>query len=91
MFQYLIRRLLALVVFMMVRVVPGDPIDSLMKVGASEAQRAEIVARYGLDRSLAAQYLTWLGNRFHGNLGAAIVIRRSYPPWLARRRVLSHG
>lgn len=64
------------VVFLIVHLVPGDPVDNMMSVGASVTQRAEIIARYGLDRSLTEQYFTWLNNIVHGDLGTAIVMRR---------------
>jgi ABC-type dipeptide/oligopeptide/nickel transport system permease component len=85
MMNYFIRRLLAMipvffvvsgVVFLIVHLVPGDPVDNMMSVGASVTQRAEIIARYGLDRSLTEQYFTWLNNIVHGDLGTAIVMRR---------------
>lgn len=85
MLGYAIRRLLALipvffvvsgVVFLVVHLVPGDPVDNLIRTGSSPAQRAEIVARYGLDRSLIEQYVTWLGRVVSGDLGTAIVMRR---------------
>lgn len=64
------------IVFLIVHLVPGDPVDNMMSVGASVTQRAEIIARYGLDRSLTEQYFTWLNNIVHGDLGMAIVMRR---------------
>ncbi|MDY7565389.1 ABC transporter permease [Pseudomonas sp. RTC3] len=85
MVSYFIRRLLAMIpvffivsgiVFLIVHLVPGDPVDNMMSVGASVTQRAEIIARYGLDRSLTEQYFTWLNNIVHGDLGMAIVMRR---------------
>ncbi len=85
MLGYAIRRLLALVpvffvvsgvVFLVVHLVPGDPVDNLIRAGSSPEQRAEIVARYGLDRSLIEQYVTWLGRLVSGDLGTAIVMRR---------------
>lgn len=85
MLGYAIRRLLALVpvffvvsgvVFLVVHLVPGDPVDNLIRTGSSPDQRAEIIARYGLDRSLIEQYITWLGRVVSGDLGTAIVMRR---------------
>ncbi len=82
---YVLKRVLALmpvflamsaVVFMIVHLVPGDPIDNLLQVGASPERRAELIARYGLDRPLAAQYLTWLGRVLSGDLGDAIILKR---------------
>jgi ABC-type dipeptide/oligopeptide/nickel transport system permease component len=85
MLGYSIRRLLALVpvffvvsgvVFLVVHLVPGDPVDNLIRTGSSPDQRAEIIARYGLDRSLIEQYISWLGRVISGDLGTAIVMRR---------------
>jgi ABC-type dipeptide/oligopeptide/nickel transport system permease component len=85
MLGYAIRRLLALVpvffvvsgvVFLVVHLVPGDPVDNLIRTGSSPDQRAEIIARYGLDRSLIEQYISWLGRVISGDLGTAIVMRR---------------
>ena len=61
MLGYTLRRLLALipvflaisvVIFLIIYLIPGDPVDNLMKVGSSAKQRAEIEARYGLDKPL---------------------------------------
>jgi ABC-type dipeptide/oligopeptide/nickel transport system permease component len=85
MLNYLARRLLALipvflavslVIFLILHLIPGDPVDNLLKVGASASQRAEIEARYGLDRPLPVQYAIWLGNLVQGDLGTAIIGRR---------------
>jgi peptide/nickel transport system permease protein len=85
MMGYALRRLLAMipvffvvsgVVFLIVHLVPGDPVDNLIRTGSSPDQRAAIIARYGLDRSIVEQYLTWLGNVAQGDLGTAIVMRR---------------
>ena len=85
MFVYLIRRLLLLlpvflavsvVVFMIIHLVPGDPIDNMVQIGASPQQRAILVARYGLDQPLLVQYGVWLRNMLGGDLGDAIVMRQ---------------
>src|SRR5262249_39817004 len=64
------------VIFLIVHFVPGDPIDNLLRVGSSPEQRAETVARYGLDQPLLQQYAIWLGALAQGDLGNAIVMRR---------------
>jgi len=82
---YLIRRLLLLlpvflavsmVVFMIIHLVPGDPIDNMVQIGASPQQRAILVARYGLDQPLLVQYGVWLRNMLGGDMGDAIVMRQ---------------
>ncbi|BBE71719.1 ABC transporter permease [Oharaeibacter diazotrophicus] len=85
MLAYTIRRLAALipvflavsvVIFLIIHLIPGDPVDNLMKVGSSASDRAAIEARYGLDRPLPVQYAIWLGKVLTGDLGTAIVGRR---------------
>jgi peptide/nickel transport system permease protein/oligopeptide transport system permease protein len=85
MLSYTLRRLLLLIpvflavsviIFAIIHLIPGDPVDSLLKVGSGPEQRAVIEARYGLDRPLPVQYAIWLGNVLTGDLGTAIVGRR---------------
>lgn len=85
MLGFAIRRILTLVpvflavsmiIFLMIHMLPGDPIDNLLRIGASPAQRAELTAKYGLDRPLYEQYAFWMGNILQGDFGTAIVQRR---------------
>ena len=85
MLSYTLRRLLLLIpvflavsviIFAIIHLIPGDPVDSLLKVGSGPEQRAIIEARYGLDRPLPVQYAIWLGKVLTGDLGTAIVGRR---------------
>lgn len=78
--HYLLRRLpSALVVlvlasfgiFAMVRMVPGDPVTTLAGPDASPAARAAIRADLGLDQPLVSQYVAWLGQLAHGDLGTS--------------------
>jgi peptide/nickel transport system permease protein len=80
--RYLIRRLLqsllmlALLTFGFYIMIfqLGDPIARFNNnPRISEADRARIRADYGLDKPLAQQYLTWLGNMARGNWGSSIV------------------
>jgi ABC-type dipeptide/oligopeptide/nickel transport system permease component len=41
---------ISVVIFMIVYLLPGDPIDNLLRVGSSPEDRAALVALYGLDR-----------------------------------------
>jgi glutathione transport system permease protein len=93
MLGYTLRRLLALipvflaisvVIFLIIHLIPGDPVDNLMKVGSSAKQRAEIEARYGLDKPLFVQYFIWLTGVLQGDLGTAIVGRRPVSTLIAQ-------
>src|SRR5690606_10110974 len=93
MLSWLIKRLLMLVpvflavsvvIFSILHFIPGDPIDNLLKIGSSPEARAEMEARYGLDRSLPVQYGIWLSNVLQGDLGTAIVARRPVADLIAQ-------
>lgn len=63
----------SLVVFLIIHLVPGNPIDSLLRPGASAAQRVKMAEKYGLDHNLADQYRLWMGQLLHGDLGTSII------------------
>jgi peptide/nickel transport system permease protein len=67
---------ISIVIFLIVHLLPGDPIDNLIRVGSSPQDRAALAAKYGLDRSLVVQYFLWIGNIVSGDFGQAIVLRR---------------
>lgn len=66
----------SMVIFAIVHLVPGDPIDNLLSVNSSPEQKAQLVARYGLDKPLWEQYAIWLGKALRGDLGDAIILKR---------------
>ncbi len=67
---------ISIVIFLIVHLLPGDPIDNLIRVGSSPEDRAALTAKYGLDRALPLQYFVWIGNMLTGDFGEAIVLRR---------------
>ncbi|MDJ0388790.1 ABC transporter permease [Roseomonas sp. E05] len=75
---YLIRRLLhmafvlwavATIVFLMFRLMPGDPSAAFIDPTFTVEQQQEIRAQFGLDRPLPEQYLIYLGNLARGEFG----------------------
>jgi len=74
----------SLVVFFIIHLVPGDPIDNLMRAGSTPEQRLQIAAKYGLDRSLVEQYVTWMGRLLTGDLGTSIIQGRPVSALIAR-------
>ncbi len=79
MLRYFIRRALALVpvffimtviVFLLIRMVPGDPVDVMYGAeGLDPARRAALERSLGLDQPLVVQYVKWLGRALTGDLG----------------------
>ncbi|XDA98015.1 ABC transporter permease [Sulfitobacter sp. LCG007] len=81
MFGFLLQRLIqaAIVVFAMSVIVflgvyaIGNPIDVLIDPGATAEIRENLIRQYGLDQPLWRQYLTFVGNVAHGDLGTSMV------------------
>ncbi|SEG90470.1 peptide/nickel transport system permease protein [Nonomuraea solani] len=62
----------AVVVFVMLRAIPGDQITAGLGTEAAAltpAQQQALERYYGLDQPLVTQFFSWLGNMFTGNLG----------------------
>jgi peptide/nickel transport system permease protein len=66
----------AVIVFVVIRLAPGDPIAMMLPPGASAADMERLRALYGLDRSIPEQFVIWLGNVLQGDFGTSISIRR---------------
>ena len=65
------------IVFVLVRVVPGDPISMMIAPGATEADILALRARYGLDLPVYQQFLVWFGQVLHGNFGTSISLKQN--------------
>ncbi|MDR3069698.1 MAG: ABC transporter permease [Propionibacteriaceae bacterium] len=85
--NYILRRLgitillafgLTLITFLLTNLVPGDPVvAALGEIGASnEKLVAAFRAKYGLDKPLYEQYIIYMANLLHGDLGTSIITRR---------------
>ena len=82
--NYFLKRLLwalptlfgvAVVVFVLVRVVPGDPIAMMLPPGATAEDVGRLRALYGLDAPIAKQFVVWMGEVLRGNFGTSISLR----------------
>lgn len=82
--QYILRRLLlmiptllivSIVIFGMLRLVPGDVVMSLLGEGGrlTDEEAAVIKHNLGLDRPIALQYLTWMGDLLRGDFGDSLL------------------
>jgi peptide/nickel transport system permease protein len=60
---------MSIFVFLMIRLVPGDPVRTMLGLHATPEGVAAIREQLGLDRPLPDQYLSWLGSALHGDLG----------------------
>ena len=64
----------AVVVFVLLRVVPGDPIAMMIPPGAGPADIAALSALYGLDEPLPEQFWIWLRGVVTGDFGTSITL-----------------
>src|SRR5262245_8827471 len=81
MFAYIVRRLgisgvivvgVSFLVFMMIHLVPGDPVLVMLAESPSVADRAALEQELGLNEPLYQQYWDYLSRTVHGDLGESI-------------------
>jgi ABC-type dipeptide/oligopeptide/nickel transport system permease component len=65
--------IISVVVFSLIHMVPGDPIDSLLGPGSTAADRVELTKAYGLDKSPPIQYFVWMKKFLTGDMGQSII------------------
>jgi peptide/nickel transport system permease protein len=86
--KFLLRRLLLLIptligmsllIFLMVRLMPGDVVDALvgMDPQVTDEEKEAMRANFGLDKPIPIQYVNWLRDIAQGNLGTSY---RTYEP-----------
>ena len=75
----------SVLIFVTLRVLPGDVASVIAGVGSTPEQQGAIRARLGLDRPLPAQYLDWIGGLFRGDLGTSLLTGSSVVDQLAQK------
>lgn len=76
------------IIFLLVRVIPGDPARAALGDNASEEAVNQLRDQLGLNDSLWQQYLTYMGNLLRGDLGTTMITRQ--PAWEQIEFVLPH-
>ncbi len=80
-FKYILSRLALLpimlwiissLVFILLRIAPGDPVDAILGNRANELARESLRIKLGLNKPLINQYIEYLNNLIHGNLGISL-------------------
>ncbi|HZV98690.1 MAG TPA: nickel ABC transporter permease [Methylophilaceae bacterium] len=61
-----------LLTFLLVHLVPGDPVEVMLGESATAADRSQLRAELGLDQPLARQFVTYLSRLAHGDFGYSI-------------------
>ncbi len=62
----------AVIVFFVIRIVPGNPIAMMLPPGATDEDIARLTALYGLDKSIPEQFLIWCQGVLQGDFGVSI-------------------
>src|SRR6185312_16409140 len=102
MFSYIMRRLMfgavtvvgvSIVVFVVMRILPGDPLVALFGpegfTKLTEAERANYMAALGLSDPLWLQYLHWVQDIARGDLGRSFFRSESVADMILRRGPLT--
>ena len=92
--RYIFRRLLYMLpviwlvvslVFLLIHLVPGDPIQQMLGEGTAAADIQAARHAYGLDASLGTQYVRYWAGVLRGNLGLSIRFNQSVTSLIAQR------
>jgi peptide/nickel transport system permease protein len=98
MMSYLLRRTAFLVLtllmasvalFLLLRLLPGDPANALLSVGATDEQIAAARHQIGSDQPLLTQFWSWLGQLATLHLGTSFVSKLPVGPEIASRLVVT--
>lgn len=74
-----------LLTFLLVHLVPGDPVEVMLGESATTVDRAQLRADLGLDRPLPMQFIDYLGRLANGDFGRSIHTHASIAELLAVR------
>lgn len=64
------------VIFLVVRILPGDPASMMLGAGATEAEVSELQHNLGLDESMPHQYITFMSEAVRLDFGESLWLRR---------------
>jgi peptide/nickel transport system permease protein len=75
--------------FVLINNLPGSPVNAILGVGGTAAQRAQIAAELGLNHPVLFRYFYWLGHALQGNLGNSYVSNQSVTSTVAQHLPLT--
>lgn len=86
---FLLLVMVSISVFMLLELLPGDPVDSLVPPGASDEVRAAAAEAYGLNDPVFSRYIDWVGGLLRGDFGRSFVTQQSVGGLIAERAPVS--
>ncbi|WP_116082152.1 ABC transporter permease [Tropicimonas sp. IMCC34011] len=81
--------LVSIAVFVLVRMIPGDPAQLLLGDLADPDSLADMRQRMGLDKSVFQQFVIWFGNLLTGDLGSSITTGQDVTALVSSRFLIS--
>ncbi len=75
----------ALIVFLMTRLAPGDPAAAIVGSGGTAQDIARVRATLGLDDALPLQFARWLGRAVQGDLGESLFMKMTVAQLIGQR------
>lgn len=75
----------SVLIFLLLRAVPGDPARVALGVTATDEAVAELSRRLGTDRPLTVQYFDWIGGLLTGDFGVSMASGRDITPTIVER------
>ncbi|MGV2100998.1 ABC transporter permease [Rhizobium sp. 21-4511-3d] len=76
---------ISVIIFILVRLIPGDPARNILGTRATPTALANIRAQYGLDQPMWLQYFYFLKNLSNGEMGKSILYKIDVLPLIATR------
>lgn len=80
---------LVTIVFLLVRLIPGDPVEAILGDQAGPEEKAELRRSLNLDRPIGEQYLSFVGEMLDGTMGSSFR-RPDRSVWSLMREVLPY-
>ncbi len=71
--------------FLIIKMVPGDPVRAMLGAEADEAMVQKIRIKLNLDKPLVTQYWLWIKGALHGDFGSSLVLNIDIVEMMARR------
>lgn len=68
--------IVTLIVFLLMQLVPGDPIVNFLGANATEEQIAHYTELFGYDQPVLVQYGKWILGLFHGEMGRSVALQK---------------
>jgi peptide/nickel transport system permease protein len=77
--------IVAVLIFMMLRLTPGDPAAMIAGDAATSADITEVRAKLGLDGSIVTQFFIWAGRALQGDFGESFFYKKTVASLIADR------